>query len=214
MKKLLKKISTFFIEGPIGIYMMAFFIPLNPRMLGFVTAIIIVEQLLRSPKINKVHFKSQLSWRNPGIWLLLFYLMHVVGLLYTENMRFANMDLGMKATLGIYPVIFLLYNIKVNWGLFVKVFIAGAFVSIILNFFASLGVYLNTPDFYYLYGERLSHFMHRGYWAVYMVVAYFFLLKQMILAKSKFSFWLNLFGAIVMALFIQFSENKYQTNSY
>lgn len=208
MSRTINEIRKLFTEGPIGIYIMAFFIPLNPRMLGIAVAIIIVEQLIRSPKINKTHLKAQLSWRNPGIWLLLFYLMHVVGLINTENMRFANMDLGMKATLGILPVFFILYKLKVNWNLFVKVFIFGAFVSIVVNFFMSLGVYLKSPHFYYISGERLSHLMHRGYWAVYMVVAYFFLLKQMIAAQSKMSFWMNLLGAIVMAVFIEISGSK------
>lgn len=208
MSKLFNVLRKLLSEGPIGIYFMAFFIPLNSRMLGMAVALIILEQLIRSPKIDKLYLKSQLSWRNPGVWLLFFYLMHVVGLIHTENMSFANMDLGMKATLGILPVFFMLYQVKIEWKLFVKIFIIGAFVSIIANVLLSLGAYLEEMDFYHMSGEHLSHFMHRGYWAVYMLLAYFFLLKQMIDSTNKKSFWLNMFGALVMAVFIVMSGAK------
>ncbi len=208
MDKLLVGISKFLKEGPIGIYLMAFLIPLNPRMLGFAVAIIIVEQLIRSPKIDKTHFKSQLSWRNPGVWLLLFYLMHFVGLINTENMGFAKMDLGMKASLGIFPVFFMLYKVKVNWKLFVKAFIVGAFMSILINAGFSMVIYNEKRHTYYITGERLSHMMHRGYWATYLVLTYFLLLKQMIASKSKKSFLLNLLGALLMIIFIMASGAK------
>lgn len=205
IKDILKRLFT---EGPIGIYLMAFLIPLNPKLLGITVAVIIVEQLIRNPRIDKLHLKSQLSWRNPGIWLLLFYLMHVVGLINTENMRFANMDLGMKATIGIFPVFFILYKLKVNWLFFVRAFITGAFVSIIANVLLSIGPYMEMRNFNAFSGEYLSHFMHRGYWAVYMVIAYFFLLKQMIANKSRKSFLLNLVGALVMLVFVVISGAK------
>lgn len=208
MSKLLADFKLLFKEGPIGVYLMAFFIPLNPRMLGIVVAIIIVEQLIRRPKIDVLHLKSQLSYKNPGIWLLLFYLMHVVGLVNTENMSFAKMDLGMKATLAILPLFFILYKAELNWKIFIKSLIAGAIISIIINIFLSSGAYLKDYDFYFMSGEHLSHMMHRGYWAVYLLLAYFFLLKQMISSKSKSSFVMNLAGALLMLMFAVFSGAK------
>ncbi|PWH86820.1 O-antigen ligase family protein [Brumimicrobium oceani] len=208
MSKIQEVIKQLFAEGPIGIYFMAFLIPLNPKLLGIATVIIIVEQLIRSPKIDKGYLKTQLSWRNPGIWLLFFYLMHVVGLINTVNMGFANMDLGMKATMGIFPVFFLFYKTVVNWNFFVKSFITGAFISIALNLLFSIEYYTEIGHFYALTGEYLSHFMHRGYWAVYMVLAYFFLLKLAISSRTRKSFTWNLIGASVMLIFVIISGAK------
>jgi O-antigen ligase len=57
-------------------------------------------------------------------------------------------------------------------------------------------------------GERLSNLMHRSYWATYLVLACFFLLKQMIASKSKRTSWMNLLGAFVMAVFVVLSGAK------
>lgn len=208
MSKILSDLRKLFSEGPIGIYFMTFFIPLNPRMLGMAVALIIVEQLIRNPRIDKNHLKSQLSWRNPGIWLLLFYLMHVVGLINSENMSFANMDLGMKATLGILPVFFILYKVSIDWKTFIKVFIIGAFISILYNVILSTGVYFETRDFYHVSGSQLSRLMHRGYWSIYLLLAYFFLLKQMLNSDNRKSFWRNLLGALIMVVFIVLTGAK------
>lgn len=208
MNKLINSIKQTFINGPIGIYLMTFFIPLNPRMLGMTVAIIIVEQLIRKAKIDKTVVKSQLSLKNPGLWLLLFYLMHFVGLTYTENMSFAKLDLGMKATLGILPLFFMLYQPKINWNAFVKFFLLGAFVSIFTNVALSMDSYLQHKDIYYISGERLSHLMHRGYWAVYLIIAFYFLLKKSIVSKRRSSVLLNLLGALSVAVFVILSGAK------
>ncbi|WP_107039804.1 O-antigen ligase family protein [Brumimicrobium mesophilum] len=208
MSKLINNLRKLFSEGPIGVYFMAFFIPLSPKMLGVAVALIIVEQLIRRPKIDLSYLKSQFSWRNPGIWILGFYLLHLVGLIHSENMKFANMDLGMKASLGVLPLFFMLYSVKVNWKLFVKVFIIGAFISILYNVYLSSEVFLRHLHVYYISGEHLSHLMHRGYWAVYLILAYFFLLKLMIESENKKSFFLNLTGALIMIAFVFLSGSK------
>lgn len=208
MEKLWKKFRNVLAKGPIGIYLMAFFIPLNPQMLGFMVLIIIVEQLLRSPRVDVAHLKAQFTWKNPGIWLFLFYGMHLIGLIHTENMGFAKMDLGMKSTLAIFPVFFFLYKVKVNWSYFVKVFIAGALVSVFVNFGIAVDAYLEKDSFYYMKGEYLSHYMHRGYWAVYLLIATFFLLKMMFEAKRKKLFWINILGVLLLTVFILLSGSK------
>src|SRR5690554_5430458 len=111
MNLLMEKIKQIMKEGPLGIYLMAFLIPLNAKWLGFGVLIIILEQIIRRTPIRKENIKKQLSLKNPGLWLFLFYFMHIVGLIHTENMAFANMDLGMKATLALFPVSFCCINL-------------------------------------------------------------------------------------------------------
>lgn len=193
----------------IGIYLMAFAIPFLSDMLGICIAVIIVEQLIRNPKIDKNHFLAQLSFKNPGIWLLLFYLMHVVGLWQTENMGFANLDLGMKATLGILPVFFLFYKAKIDWNYFIHCFIIGALISFFINLILSLYSYILGDRFIYLFtNENLSHFMHRGYWAVYLSLAYFFLLKILKSGVEEKYLKKYIIASVLIALAIVLSGSK------
>lgn len=204
----MEKIKQIIKEGPLGIYLMAFLIPLNAKWLGIGVLIIILEHIIRRTPIRKENIKKQLSFKNPGLWLFLFYFMHIVGLIHTENMAFANMDLGMKATLAIFPVFFLLYQPLVRWPVFVKCFVLGAFASILVNVALSMEAYLNSGAFYYMRGSNLSQMMHRGYWAVYLLIAYLFLLKMAIVAVNRFKIFLNLLGALFLAVFIVLSESK------
>lgn len=208
MNLLMEKIKQIMKEGPLGIYLMAFLIPLNAKWLGFGVLIIILEQIIRRTPIRKENIKKQLSLKNPGLWLFLFYFMHIVGLIHTENMAFANMDLGMKATLAIFPVFFLLYQPLVRWSVFVKCFVFGAFASILVNVALSMEAFLSSGAFYYMRGSNLSQMMHRGYWAVYLLMAYLFLLKMAIVAVDRIKIFLNLLGALFIAVFVVLSESK------
>ncbi|HLW30452.1 MAG TPA: O-antigen ligase family protein [Brumimicrobium sp.] len=208
MNKILNNVKEIIKEGPLGIYLMAFLIPLNAKWLGFGVLIIILEQIIRRTPIKKENIKAQLTFKNPGVWLFLFYFMHVVGLIHTENMAFANMDLGMKSTLAIFPVFFILYQPTVRWRVFVRWFIFGAFVSIAVNLSLSLEAYFDTKNIRFLSGADFSQMMHRGYWAVYLLIAYFFMLLTVIKTQSKFKLFINLFGALLVALFIVLSESR------
>lgn len=208
MSLVLKHTKQLFAEGPIGIYLMAILIPINPKWLGMTVALIILEQIIRRSPIKKKIILSQLSWKNPGVWLFLFYMMHVVGLLWTENLGFAYMDLGMKSTLAIFPLFFFLYSPVVNWKMFVQCFVFGAFVSILINIILSTRTYLEINHSSAFIGEQLSHLMHRGYWSVYLSIAYFFLLRLVFERPKVRGIFLNLFGAIILALFIVLSESK------
>ncbi|PKR80990.1 hypothetical protein CW751_07435 [Brumimicrobium salinarum] len=208
MKKLFDGIKKTLRNGPIGIYLFAGLIPLNDNFLGFTVLVIILEQLIRTIKIDKAHLSKQLSWRNPGIWLLSFYLLHVVGLIHTENMQFATMDLGMKSTIAIFPIFFMLYKPKVVWNRFVKCFILGAFIAIAYNSFQSYLIYIETGHPHHFTGSYLSHVMHRGYWAVYLLIAYFFMLRLIIAFTSKTRLLLNVFGALILGYFIVLTESR------
>jgi len=215
MKKTLNNILSFFVKGPcppagaaIGIYLLVFLTPFNPRLMGFGVAIMIVEQIIRLKPIRRSHIKESLHWKNPIIWLFLFYIMHVVGTLYSENMSFAELDLGMKASFAIFPLFFLLYKIEINWKWMVWSFLIGVFLSIVINFSWSFLIYLEEGSTYYLMNSELSHFMHRSYWAVYLSIGYFFLVRLILQNKLVKTLTLYLLGAFSIALIIVLTGAK------
>jgi len=201
-------IKTALEKGPIGIYLMAFVIPLYQKFLGIAVMIIIVEFLIRNIVLKREIEKPKLSWKNPNVWMFLFYFMHVVGLFHTENMKFANLDLGMKSTLAIFPVLFLFYRPRVNWSFFVKAFVGGALLSIAINLSISLNLYLEDSQFSHFYDSRFTHLMHRGYWAVYLCIAVFFLFKVGLKEETIKQKILPFFLAVLIMVFTLLSLSK------
>jgi len=130
------------------------------------------EQLIRRQFSGIELLKRKLYWKNPAIWFVCFYLMHFISFIYTDNMDFALMDVGMKASFIVFPLFFLFFQPRVNWKVTTTIFIIAVFISIALNLILSIDKYIATNIHHYLFGERLSHFMHRGYWSIYLTIAY------------------------------------------
>ena len=195
-------------ESMLMAYLFAFFIPFYPNILGVLVLMLWVEQWIRRTPIKKAYVYSQLSWKNPNIWLLLFYVMHLVGMIYTQNMSFAIKDIGMKASFAILPIFFLLYPIRIKWNVFINAFIVGTFLSIIVNFSHSIYLYSEWKEFNAFTGTHISTFMHRGYWSVYLMLAYYFVLQKMISSGDrKTTFW-GILGAVVILVMNVFTESK------
>lgn len=191
-----------------SIYLFAFLIPSFKSLFGIWVLLFILEILIRRIPIKKSYISSQLVWKNPGIWLILFYLMHIVGLFYTDNMQFATADLGMKASFLLIPFVFLLFPIQIDWKLFIRCFLIGAFVSIVLNFSLSLRDFLDGGTYKSFLDTNSSSFMHRGYWAVYLSIAYYFILKIAMQINKKGHLFFCLLGALVLLLTVVITGAK------
>lgn len=161
-------------SNALGVYLFAFLIPLNPKYLGYGILIIVLEQLIRRNFAPLSNYKQFFNWKNAGLWLFLFYLMHFVGMLYTENTSFGWMDIGMKASFGIFPIVFVLFNFKIDLKILFKSFIAGALIGVVVCFYLSYLNYAETGKPWHFRESYLSHFMHRSYWATYLVLAFVF----------------------------------------
>jgi len=183
----------------LGIYLFAFLIPLNPKWLGYGILIIVLEQLIRRNFSPLSNYKVFFNWKKAGLWLFLFYLMHFVGMIYTENTSFGWMDIGMKASFGIVPVIFILFNFKIDLKILFKFFIAGAIIAVSFSFYLSYLNYAETGKLWHFRESYLSHFMHRSYWATYLVIAFVFSV-YLVLNKQMNIILGSLFGLVFFAV--------------
>lgn len=205
LKTLLTKIWS---ESSISIYLFAFLIPFYQSALSLAIVLLILEQLIKSRPLKKNIFKGNHLFKNPLLWLFLFYAMHLVGMSYTQNMSFAKLDIGMKMSFAILPILFFIYDFKIDWKLFARVFIIGAFVSIGANLLLSFMDYMQDGRIRHFAESELSHFMHRSYWAVYLIIAYYFLLKMLIQAKDMRTSLYSVVASIVLIVFIVLSGAK------
>lgn len=174
MKVALSKLKKFSQEHSVGIYLIAFMVPFQPKWYGLAIMILILEQIIKRPKIKSARIFENLSLKYAGVWLLMFFVMHLVGLFSTQNFDFAWMDIGMKASFIIFPLFFILTPIQINWKNFMNAFLIGVFVSVLFNLTSAIINYTQINDFNYFYGPDLSQLMHRSYWATYLSMAYFF----------------------------------------
>ena len=171
---MLGRLLNIFKKESVGLYLFAFLIPLYPKWLGYGVAIIVLEQLIKRNFSPLSNYKKLFEPKKAFLWLFLFYLMHFVGMIYTDNISFGWMDTGMKSSFGIFPVVFVLFHFKVNKQLLFKSLILGALVSIIICYYLSYLNYAETGKSWHFRESYLSHFMHRSYWATYLVLAFIF----------------------------------------
>lgn len=180
----------------LGVYLFAFLIPLNPKLLGYGILVIVLEQLIRRSFSPFSHYSQFINPKKSYLWLILFYLMHFIGITYSSNSDFAWMDIGMKASFGIFPVLFVLFNFKIDLNVLFKSFITGALVAILSCFYLSYLNYSESGDIWHFRESYLSHFMHRSYWATYLVLAFVF--SVYLVMKKQVNFVL---GGVLALLF-------------
>lgn len=161
----------------------AFLIPINPKWYGFGIILIALELLLKYKAINKSAISEKLTWKNPMIYLAAFFVAHWIGLWNTTNTSFAFMDIGMKASFIIFPILFIIFPIQVSWRNFKKAFIYGALASILIAFTVATINYLENGKLWMMRDKYLAHWMHRSYWSAYLNIALLFLLQEWLNAK-------------------------------
>lgn len=121
----------------------------------------------------KQGFRSLFQFNSPVFWLIVFYLIHVFGLLYTTNFNFAFSDLGMKASFLLFPILFSFARFEFTLkSLFQFLNISLALAALSILCFAS-GRMLYYEGYFkisYILENEVSLFYHRGYWSTYLSI--------------------------------------------
>ncbi len=190
----------------------------------FVTGLIIIialsEIVLWLSGLRKYsHFL--LLKKEPFRWHVLsfsgFYLLYILGLIYSNNLNYASFDLEVKFSLFIFPVVIATMRKEVLKGNRVKfiliLFITGCLISTLLSFGIAVDRYtdfwFSTRIFYY---DSLSRFHHAGYMAMFLTFTVAVLICFMVRKKRyKLNNWhiISFFGLIVyFSIFIILLSSK------
>ena len=189
-----------------SIVLFSFLIPINPKLYGYGVLLIGVELIVKKIKNTTTAHLFKIHWKNNFLWIILFFIAHLIGLIHTTNFQFAWMDIGMKSTFILFPIIFAVFPFSVNWTLAKKAFLFGALISIIINFFISTIDYLDNEKIWMFRESYLSHFMHRGYWATYLFVA--LLITVFGLSNNKKQRLINYSFGIILTFTILLTGSK------
>jgi O-antigen ligase len=148
----------------------------------------------RSLMINQ--FKSE-----KYLWLLpALYVMHLLGVLWTSNYSQAGLDLQIKLTFLLLPII--LSSFQIDDAFINKIrryFIGGVLVSCIYLLAIAFNSYFHSRQLsVFFYSELSSHLMHPTYFSLYLNAALIFVFHEMILSNHRRTIWM---GAAFMILF-------------
>lgn len=124
--------------------------------------------------IRRKPFKiDELSPLKPGLWFLVFFLVHLIGMLWTDDQAEGWNDIGMKLSLLAFPLIFLFARLNLSRNQLLEIFLSAMVVSSLVNFgFAIFRSIYNPEDNHWAYfsDAYFSFNMHRSYYAVYAVL--------------------------------------------
>lgn len=162
-------------------------------VLGLISIIALSELVVWVFKLEKYSHFLELK-KEPFRWYILafagFYLLYILGLIYSSNLEYAAFDLEVKFSLFVFPVVIATIRKEVFQGsrvnILLIVFILGCLVSTLISFGLAVDrythVWFSTKLFYYF---RLSHLHHPGYMAMFLTFAIAVLICFMV-KKSKY----------------------------
>ena len=169
---------------------------------------------------KEINVLPKLRWsRNPVLILpFAYWLLHLIGLLYSENLSLGAKDLETKFSFIFLPGLFFFSHVYLNGKLLRMIFIAAIFVSLLLCWIMSLGNFWNEvyarehnivladyPSYNYFFSSYLSHFLHPGYFSMFILVGLLFIVQEIEQTpgyRTKFCLIFLLFLSLISLVFL------------
>jgi O-antigen ligase len=170
--------------------LIAFFLPFQShdiqllfQTVPILTCLLIINWIAEGDFNAKI---SNLKSNKPLLLFISFYLLYVIGMLWSKNMNYGGIDLQIKLSLLIFPIIFgsskYFIRIKSLKIIFIA-FITGCFIATIICFSNAMYIWItqNENDFTY---TKLSVFLHPSYFAMYLSFAIAIIYSILISGKT------------------------------
>jgi O-antigen ligase len=168
--------------------MIAFTLPFA-RLMQIFIIILILNWLVEGNFRNK--FKTLIK-NKFALLFFGFYIIHLIGLLYTENINSGLFDVQVKLTLFLFPLV--LCSSPPNENNVKAVFhglIGGGFLSSLLMIVIALTTYFGTGENHFFY-TLFSFYIHPSYFSMYLnvcIVWLFLVLLKNVRVDSFFQGW-------------------------
>jgi len=187
-----------------GLYAYVLFLPLSMKVLPIFIGILIVSFAFSS-KSGDIK-TAWLSWSLPQKGLLLsmplFYLFHLLGMAWSQDMDFALLDIGIKVSLFLLPLLLLFRPLSRHLlQRLMRLFVLGLLLSVVWNIILSAIVYWKIGDVTAFQGSNFSHTLHIGYYAMYLLVGIAILIHGMFSIPG----WRKLIGPLFAAFVLAFA---------
>ena len=128
-------------------------------------------------------------------WFILYYLLLVAGMLWTDNQLFGLLKLENKLSFILFPLLFTFSKLNISKDKILAVFILGLVMSLIVNY--SIAIYhtcvLNIPLFDSFFNVNFAYFMHHSYYGHYLIIGSLIALDRLINRNATIVFLLLFF---------------------
>jgi O-antigen ligase len=165
-------LSFKFTLADIGLSWILFFSIVYQKLVPIGFGFMLISLVFRRQTIKKTELISIFN-KGPALWFIFYYLLLVVGLLWTENHSFAFSKLENKLAFLLMPTL-LIFTVR-KWGnlewkqLLVYSLLFALVMYETLALWRYIGQSENSWQFEFL-SSRFSIFMHRSYFACYLVI--------------------------------------------
>ena len=163
-----------------GLSWIIFFSIVYQKLVPIGFGLMLISLVFQRQKITKDRLISFFI-KGPSLWFILYYFLLVIGLLWTENQSFAMSKLENKMSFILMPIL-LLFTVR-KWGnfewkqLLVYALLFALVMYEILAMWRYIGQTENSWQFEFL-SSRFSIFMHRSYFACYLVIGIILLVEK------------------------------------
>ena len=191
------------------ICLLIFFIPLKMIVCSYLIGALVVVWIAEGT------FREKFNNIRSGFFTILFisyFLIYLIGIIYSENFAFGITDIELKLSFFIFPIIFSTlsksFYAKADLNTFFKIFILGCAVNSIICLSHSTYLFYqtnNTDVFYYI---TLSAIYHPGYLSMFINLAIAFIIYYLIennspgFSFSKFKYFVLLLFFFVMIILL------------
>ncbi|MCK9204765.1 MAG: O-antigen ligase family protein [Bacteroidales bacterium] len=173
-------------------FALAFFLPVFPKILPIIIVVMTINWLFSGIYLKTVPRLFVEKWRLHTISFISFYLLYLVGMLYSTDYSYGWFDLEVKLSLLIFPIIFAtsdlsVYNesrIRLILGSFIGGCITGSLI--LLGHTWLFNARWGVPDTYYY--SNLSWYFHTSYLAMYFTFGVGIMLYYLSVDPFKQSF--------------------------
>jgi O-antigen ligase len=205
MTVVLNKIKNTFTLADLGLSWILFFSIVYQKLVPIGFAMMIISLFFKRQSITKFEIFNFI-FRGPAFWFTLYYLLLILGLLWTENHLFALSKLENKLAFILFPTL-LFFTVRkwcnIEWKQLLVYSLLFALVMYeTLALWRYIGQSENSWQFEFL-SSRFSIFMHRSYFACYLIIGIVLLFENI---RSAFSI-------STVALISFFSVGVLQTES-
>jgi O-antigen ligase len=181
--------------------LIAFFLPLA-HFVPIIITLLLLNWILEGD--FKIKFSTFFSSK-PALLFCFFYILHLTGLLYTENMASGNFDVEVKLSLFLFPLIYASKPLQREQlkPVFLSLLAGSLLCSIILLIRATLSYAETHNSTYFFYEDFTAGFIHPSYLAMYLNVGITWLLIQLYKNSPVFGRSSKLI-TVVLILFFSF----------
>jgi O-antigen ligase len=156
---------------------LVFFLPIKAQV---ATLFIVLSLILAFLSADWRTYWSRLKTNKFFVTSILYFVLHLIGLIYSDNLKYGFKDIESKLSFLIFPLLFNAFvPVEKQIGFIKKSFIAGCCVALLIciaNAFMKYTTYHKTEVFFY---SAFSLMMHSTYFSFYLNVALIILLADL-----------------------------------